>query len=446
MASARLEKPVEVIEHYLKPAITHLQKNTKGPDAGRVFYEFAIFCDQQLQSASNLEDFRRLEFLRQRKLDEMQQLEALYHSISATNKEARSDIVRSRQKAKMWYQLDDNEFKQAVTARERFVRQSLTNYLQTLQACDDYDTSVVRFFALWLEHAESEAANEAVSAHLDSVPSWKFHVLINQIMSRLLQDSTLFQTLLAKLVTRLCVDHPYHTIHHLFSSCKSAVRDSDQLAKSRKAAAEKIASRLRGDKRTGEMVRKVWEANELYHRLAVTKIENGRTTKFSIRTIPAASQMNKRVSELGIPPATLSLELRPSGDYQHIPYIVRFREEVTIASGVSAPKVLTARASDGKQYKQLVRRWLLSLLAKLTSRSSKVVTMISDKMPSWSKSLERSARCSATTRRLVAAISRFVPTRFCRSARHLASSSSSPILCLCMILWFQGMPNTIPAR
>ena len=65
--------------------------------------------------------------------------------------------------------------------------------------------------------------------------------------------------------------------------------------------------------------------------------------------------MSKRVTELQIPPATLNLELRPAGDYRHVPVVTGFRDEISIASGISAPKIVTARASDGGRYKQLFK-------------------------------------------------------------------------------------------
>lgn len=355
MASARLEKPEDVIARYLKPAIEHLKKSTSGTEAGQVFFEFASFCDQQLQNPDSLEDFHRLSTLRLRKQQEYEQLEELLKSTPASQKDKRNDINKSRVRARQWYNLDDYEWKILSHARDGFIQQSLVNYLRALQACDEHDSSVVRFFALWLEHSNSESANKAVSQYLDSVPSWKFVVLLNQQTSRLLRDDSPFQMLLSTLVSKICAEHPYHSIHHIFSSCSSPVGDQDEVAKSRKKAAHKIALRLRADKKIGAMFQKAWEANELYHNLAVSKPEVSKTNKLTLRSFKPAYQMNKRVVELAVPPATLTLDLRPAGDYRSVPVITSFRDEITIASGLSAPKILTARASDGNRYKQLFK-------------------------------------------------------------------------------------------
>lgn len=343
-----------MIAKYLKPAIEQLKQGTSGSEAGRVFHEFASFCDNQLQNSGNVEDFDRLQNLRDSKREEMRQLDALIKSTPSTQKEAKKELTRSLQKAKMWFDLDDGEYTRARKTRDQFVQQSLQNYLQALSACDDFDGSVVRFFALWLEYAESDPANHAVKHHVDAVPSWKFVVLLNQQMSRLLHENTLFQTALNRLVTRICAEHPYHTVHHIFASCKSAVGSKDETAVSRNAAAKSIAAKLQSDTGVGNLFRKVWEADELSHRLAAYRMENTKKTQFNLRNVLPAYQMNKKVTELGIPPATLTLALRPAGDYRHVPLITSFRDEVKIASGISAPKILTARASDGQRYTQLV--------------------------------------------------------------------------------------------
>jgi len=316
-----------------------------------VFYEFSSFCDQQLQNPDGLEDFRRLSILRERKLREKQQLETLYKSMEKTDP-SRSGIGKSFNRAAQWFKLDDEEYGRAVSARNGFVNQSLENYLKSLAACDEFDGCLVRFFALWLEHAGSSLANEAVSRQIESVASWKFVGLLNQMMSRLLFDDSPFQILLGNLLRRICTEHPYHGNQHIFASCN--VDQQDENARSRRDAARRIGSQLHNDKKVGSLFKKVWEASVLYKNLAQARIEKTKSGKVSLSKIPAAREMNEKVSRFTIPPATFSLDLRPAGDYSQVPTIARFKEEISIASGISAPKILTARATDGKQYKQLV--------------------------------------------------------------------------------------------
>ncbi|KAH0260307.1 hypothetical protein KCU71_g21031, partial [Aureobasidium melanogenum] len=200
VADARLEKPGEVIANYLRPAIEQLDQATSGSEAAKVYHEFALFCDQQLQDPGNLEDFQRLAKLRDRKLGEHRQFEKLIKD--AQTKDKKRELMRQQKTVHQWYTLDDEEFQKMRRSRDEFVRQSLENYLRALTVSDEFNSSVVRFFALWLEHSDSQTANAVVQKTLPNVPSWKFVGLMNQQTSRLQKDSSIFQQSLADLITR----------------------------------------------------------------------------------------------------------------------------------------------------------------------------------------------------------------------------------------------------
>ena len=55
-----------------------------------------------------------------------------------------------------------------------------------------------------------------------------------------------------------------------------------------------------------------------------------------------------------LPPPTMHIDIRANCDYSDVPRLVRYQPEFTVASGVSAPKIVTAIATDGLRYKQLV--------------------------------------------------------------------------------------------
>ncbi|KAF4551272.1 Serine/threonine-protein kinase tel1-like protein [Elsinoe fawcettii] len=353
IAEARLEKPGDIIDKYLKPALHSLNKSSTYQDAANVYFEFASFCDQQLQNPDNEEEFKNLIALKASKEKEQEELRKLDKTVS--DKNDKIEVRRRYNKAKQWYELDNQEYLRMLRVRNELVTQALSNYLRALAASEKHDSYVVRFFALWLDHDDSDEAQSAVAQCLKDVPSWKFVTLLNQIMSRLQATEEKFQRLLAGLVGRICGEHPYHSIYHLFASVNVKVGPNDSAAKLRKQAAEKIAHDLKSSKKTGELVSNVWAANSLYHNLAGAKVDTGRAMKFSIQQVPAAKEMNKRIPPMHIPPATLHLKIRPRADYRDVPYIARFREELSIASGLSAPKVLTARSSDGKDYKMLFK-------------------------------------------------------------------------------------------
>ncbi|KAK6004960.1 hypothetical protein QM012_007739 [Aureobasidium pullulans] len=354
VADARLEKPGEVIANYLRPAIEQLDQATSGSEAAKVYHEFALFCDRQLQDPGNLEDFQRLAKLRDRKLGEHRQLERLIKD--SQSKDKKRELMRQQKTVHQWYLLDDEEFQKMRRSRDEFVRQSLENYLRALIVSDEFNPSVVRFFALWLEHSDSQTANTVVQKTLPNVPSWKFVGLMNQQTSRLQKDSSVFQQSLADLITRICTDHPHHGVHYLYTAIYSSVAESDLAAKSRREAAHGIASSLGKNKNMTETMRRSFQVGHAYHNLAEVKLNPKEFKgKITVGMVPAAKEMVNTVVPRKMPPATMSVELRPDCDYSSVPVIARYREEIRIAGGLSAPKILVAVGTDGKEYKQLFK-------------------------------------------------------------------------------------------
>jgi hypothetical protein len=99
------------------------------------------------------------------------------------------------------------------------------------------------------------------------------------------------------------------------------------------------------------------------------------------------------VPKLHVPPATLQVEVRPNMDYTDLPRIVRFRSTMSIANGLSAPKIITAVGGDGKYYKQLVGVFNDTQIHPLILYSSNLAMMTFVKTRSWSRSLTKSPDC-----------------------------------------------------
>ncbi|KAI5205067.1 hypothetical protein E4T39_03208 [Aureobasidium subglaciale] len=356
VADARLEQPGEVIANYLRPAIEQLDNTTSGSETGKVYHEFASFCDQQLQDPGNLEDYQRLAKLRDRKLGECKQYDDLIKKLAPSDKERKRDLQRQQKVVHTWYKLDDDEFQRMKRSRDDFVRQSLQNYLRALKVSDEFNSSVVRFFALWLEHSDSDFANVVVQKNLPEVPSWKFVGLMNQQTSRLQRDTSIFQQSLASLITRVCTDHPHHGVHYLYTTCYSSIVEGEQAAVSRRNAAHEIATKLSNDKRMAETMRRSFKVSAAYHKLAEVRMNPKEFKgKITVNMVPQAKEMVNTVMSRKMPPATMSVKLRRDCDYSSVPIVARYRDDIRIANGLSAPKIMVAIGTDGKEYRQLFK-------------------------------------------------------------------------------------------
>ncbi|KAL2429595.1 Serine/threonine-protein kinase tel1 [Exophiala dermatitidis] len=357
IAEARLEKPDEIIDRYLLPAFKELHGRAVGSEAGRVFHNFAAFCDMQLQDPDNLDDFTRISKIRDRKMRDIQELQRMHlNGDERQQKQLRSHLVR----AKEWFKLDDQEWKRVSQNRQTLILQCLENYLLSMRASDEYPNDTLRFLALWLNQADSKEANKSVRKHLGTVPSYKFAPLVNQLSSRLLDIYDDFQQLLMELMFRICSDHPFHSLYQVFAASKSKSAKADEVAVSRNAAANKLAELIAKKSVSSP----IWVAIHncsiaLYRvtqeRAADKDLKTG--AKFPLRKLLSAQKLEQTLSTsaVKIPPPTMNIPLRPDRDYSSVPVFSKFEPYISIAGGVSAPKIVTMVATDGSRHKMLLK-------------------------------------------------------------------------------------------
>ncbi|KAK4238937.1 hypothetical protein C8A03DRAFT_32994 [Achaetomium macrosporum] len=352
---ARLESPDNIQKKYLEPALKELRGKNEGKEAGQVFHQFAMFCDEQLQNPDSLEDLARLKNLKKGKDEEVAQLKELI--ANAKDSQHKNRYSSHLAKAKQWQDLDQQELRRVEQTRSEFLRLSLENYLLSLAASDEHNNDALRFMALWLEQSEEDFTNEAVKKYIGKVPTRKFAPLMNQLSSRLQDQPVLFQKLLIDLVYRICVDHPYHGMYHIWSGARTRVNKDDEVAVSRQKATDRVAKALT----KSEPVSKIWPAidqtSRAYHALAMDRDPNRYKAgqKIAIKSSSVGQNFLNIMAKYPIPPPTMQIALSASQNYSDVPMIHKFEPEMSIASGVSAPKIITAVGTNGQRFKQLVK-------------------------------------------------------------------------------------------
>ncbi|KIW90931.1 uncharacterized protein Z519_08714 [Cladophialophora bantiana CBS 173.52] len=358
IAEARLEKPDEIIERYLAPAIREIQKPCTGSAAGRVFHNFAAFCDMQLQDTDNLDDFTRINKIRDRKKREVRELDMMVRNAQSEQQRARLKIHLAR--AKTWYKLDEEEWRRVSQNRENLILRCLENYLLSMRASDDYPNDTLRFIALWLNQAESPTANAAVHKHLSSVPTIKFAPLVNQLSSRLLDIKDDFQVLLKDLMFRICSDHPYHSLYQIFATSKSKAPPGDEVAASRFAAANTLTQLVKERSPSSAIWTTVHNTCVALNRVAVEGLSDKDLksgSKLPLRKLQNGPALEAQITKPNtkIPPPTMNIALRADRDYSNVPTSTMIDPEISVATGVSAPKIATITASDGSRHKLLLK-------------------------------------------------------------------------------------------
>ncbi|KAI1154204.1 phosphatidylinositol 3 [Nemania diffusa] len=349
---ARLEKPDSIQRNYLQPALKELRGKADGEEAGKVYHQFAMFCDEQLQNPDSLGDLARLQHLKQGKSDEVKQLMELVSNAKDT--QTRTRFTSHLNRAKQWLGLDEQELRRVEQSRSEFVRLSLENYLLSLIASDGYNNDALRFTALWLERAAEDYTNEAVKKYIDKAPTRKFAPLINQLTSRLLDQNTPFQKLLIELVYRICVDHPYHGMYQIWSGTRSRPKKEDEAAQLRKQATEIVGKKLAHTETATSTWTAIYYTSKAYHTLAGEGNYKG-GQKVAMKESNAGTALASSLAKYRIPPPTMQIELSATCDYSTIPLATKLEPTMTIASGVSAPKIITIIGSNGERFRQLVK-------------------------------------------------------------------------------------------
>ncbi|KAG6013340.1 hypothetical protein E4U43_007342 [Claviceps pusilla] len=351
---ARLENPHDIQKSYLGPALKEL-KRENNREAGAVYHQFATFCDEQLQDPDGLEDLARLRNLRKAKDEEVTELRALIDATKDTQLKTRYAHVLSKER--QWLELDEKELKRVEQTRSEFVHLSLENYLLSLISSENFNNDALRFTALWLERSGEESTNRAVMKSLSLVPTRKFATLMNQLTSRLQSQDSTFQKLLFELIYNICVDHPYHGMYQIWSGTKAKAQQKDDVAVQRVRATEKVAQQLAATKSVAGIWLAIDKTSKYYHGLAMDKGSSKYTpgAKIAIKDSTAGQYLVNCLARYQIPPPTLAIDVSASRDYSKVPMVSKLEPTMTIASGVSAPKIITAVGSNGVKYRQLVK-------------------------------------------------------------------------------------------
>ncbi|RFU73429.1 serine threonine- kinase tel1 [Trichoderma arundinaceum] len=334
MSVARLEKPRDIQKKYLEPALKELKGSAEGKEAGLVFHQFAVFCDEQLQDPDSLEDLTRLQNLKRGKSDEVEELKSLISSTRDSQLKAKYSHVLSKEK--QWLDLDEQELRRVEMTRSEFVRLSLENYLLSLASSDEHNNDALRFTALWLERSDDDTTNKAVLRHLSKVPTAKFAGLMSQLTSRLQNQPSTFQALLSDLVCNICIDHPYHGMYHIWSGTKARVQQKDEVAVLRVKAHERIAQKLANTNPVADIWTSIEKTSKYYHMLALdrdpSKYKSG--AKVALKDSTAAKNLMNYLAKFRIPPPTMHIEINANKDYSRVPMISRLDPTMTIASGL----------------------------------------------------------------------------------------------------------------
>jgi ataxia telangiectasia mutated family protein len=144
-------------------------------------------------------------------------------------------------------------------------------------------------------------------------------------------------------------------MYQIYAGANSRPNSKDEAARSRHSATNKLAKRFSSDQKAHQVWAAISTTNKVYCQLAAEKDERYKANKrFSLKESPALRTFSTILPKFPIPSPTMQIGLAADLDYSKVPVMTRVASEFSIASGVSAPKVITPLASNGQKFKQLV--------------------------------------------------------------------------------------------
>ena len=403
-----------------------IQTETRGNACASVFHKCALFAEHQYQVIIKSPDAVRWKTYMDRKSQEIKQRESQLHRTPPGSNEYRA-LFQDQKNAMAVLAEDEEAYKQHDGALLTFLDLAINMYSRCLTASDTFDDDVpIRFCSLWFANFEDSRLQGTLKKAVARIPSRKFVFLSHQLSARISQPSQgglpASQQILQALVTRMCQEHPFHSLYQVYcirpeksgqssSSRRLSNRHEPTLLQAqidRSSAASDIFNRLLNDPRHSARVKAIEQVCDTSIEWARYPVKDNRAIKKIKGLLHIPDNMTiLRLRDIQVPVVTSHPTIDATLKYDRCVWISHYDPTFATAGGVNYPKISTCYGSDGVEYKQLVSSWRAQVFVAgklIMSPSSKAGTTIYDKMLSWNKSLTWSMSSLGMTGRLKSAI------------------------------------------
>ncbi|KAJ7658097.1 hypothetical protein B0H17DRAFT_1213256 [Mycena rosella] len=369
MAEARLENPTDISSRYFEPAASYINSfrahNSTEFTAShaKVYHQYAIFAEHQYKAINNSPDSIRWRLYVERKTQEVK----LRRSQGGYSEKVITDAEKLLKE-------DLESYRKHNSARETFLAHAIEMYSRALETSDAFDgDGAIRLCSLWFENFNQTECGfqENVRTALDRIPSRKLVFLAHQLSARLAKTDEPSQQTLERVVLRMCMDHPFHSLYQVYCLMPHEQQPTNRRQSSRHGspgtqttarteAATEIFDRLRGDAKHEKRIKDVELVAGACLGWAKFKICNtdrdpkNRRGLSKVQPIPAELAIRK-IAGVSVPVLTDHTPLDPSCNYSRCVFIDRFETTFETCGGINLPKVCVCVGSDGARFKQLFK-------------------------------------------------------------------------------------------
>lgn len=352
-SQSRQEVAGSIMKTYVEAAISDNHSNVE--QRALTFHILAEFCDTQLRALNLDQEIERHLLLRNQKKSTMDELER-YVKDGTNERNDRKDAQKMYKRQKLQYEVESCEVERLQSEKGIFVSRAIEFYLQSITLSDDYDfTDIDRFCAMWLEYSGEDRINDIVSRNISHVPSYKLIAWVNQLMSRLLDETSSFQTVLQRILLTISYRHPFHCLYLLKSlRLHLVVGKPDAAISSRSQAAKRVWERLAAEEAsfTETVMNPINKLCDMSLRLANQKLS--KSAHVALSEAPNGSWWLSSLPPL--PPPTRYIPTSKNGDYSSVPRIASVDDKMSVAhSGISLPKIMKLRLTNGYSTRMLLK-------------------------------------------------------------------------------------------
>ena len=419
MSIKRAANGVDILNEYMQPAEMYAVGRREKIKAYHTLASFNDHLYQSALARVGSEEHKQLVRVLEAAKIESQECERLWRSMSKEEQARDKKTKRHIEGLRIEIRNDNLELETITENVSIHLVDALRNYGEILKLSENGDLDVVfRVISLWIKNSKHARVNEVIHNCVSHSSTYKFVPLTPQILSLLgsselgftndVLDSSLSnsisselsgkkipqldqkldgphanQKIVIKLVQRLCSEHPYHAIPQMFSLVNGDDITNPPLPgytargsqiSSRYNIADQILSNLKQSKSSisdekSYLASKVIKSHEILLRsyislanLNITKfVKEGRLNYLKFNEAQQrGKQFHKCLDSLKFKPAvlTISPSVQKNGSYEHdgVISIQSFLSEFSITdSGLSRPKIIQVRGSDGMLYKELVK-------------------------------------------------------------------------------------------
>ncbi|XP_053981121.1 serine-protein kinase ATM isoform X1 [Hylaeus volcanicus] len=253
---------------------------------------------------------------------------------------------------------DVAELERIQKEKHKYLILALRYYLAVLQQSEDYNLLVFRVVALWLDNVQTKEVNDLLHVNLVKIPSFKFIPLAPQLAAHMNDVFDDFSKGIYKIMERCALEHPHHTLPVLLA-LKNLHGDYEySTTKKKKTAEPRVlgAKKLLHELMQSNIELILREMDKLSHSLVMLANHTTSSNKSGSKiNIPKNQEILKVKNFVNVLVPTLTINLKPSRNYNDIIGISKYVETYETVGGVNTPKKLICIGTDGIARYQLVK-------------------------------------------------------------------------------------------